>query len=293
MRGMGIMRVLAPDEQAGAIRQAIASMNPAFRWEVLPETVVAPEFRLFPETVGWHRQQLLKLASAGIVETDFYLVLDADVVATRPFGPESLVPDGHALCRIHQGDLRPRWSRDVEALLHLKSRRTGIMHAVTPAVLSREGVCALARHLDACWRKPCWPAGKRTVRLMRARLKYGAKPKPPFEAWRLYLAAGQPWTEYRLYYTFLEATNLFERFHRESPVGIYNAEHSLWHATDFDATRWDPAPDFEGAGPPYFVVLQSNTKIPPETFASRLETLFARRATTRPEDMPRANPAHN
>src|SRR5580692_7414262 len=33
---------------------------------------------------GWYKQQILKLAAAKVVSSDYYLVLDADVILKRP-----------------------------------------------------------------------------------------------------------------------------------------------------------------------------------------------------------------
>jgi len=38
-----------------------------------------------PKRLGWYTQQLIKLNSAKIVKTDYYLILDADHYLTRPF----------------------------------------------------------------------------------------------------------------------------------------------------------------------------------------------------------------
>ena len=72
----------------------------------------------------------------------------------------------------------------------------------------------------------------------------------------------RPWTEYALYYTFLESTGLADRYHRVLATCIYAIEGSLWYAENFDG--WDPSATFVKPGVPYFLVVQSNTGIAPE-----------------------------
>jgi len=57
---------------------------------------------LIPETKflkiqGWYLQQLIKLAIAEHIKTDFYLTLDADVICVKPVYFSDLVKDGCAV----------------------------------------------------------------------------------------------------------------------------------------------------------------------------------------------------
>lgn len=286
-RGLDTLSVVVPDAQLAEIeaglrafiakrvgvegRASVAGLSEAgpagFRLQLVPELQLAPELALFPRLGGWSKQQLIKLAMGQEVTRPFFLTLDADVVATRPLSPGLLLKDGKAPCGVDHADLHPRWYRDAEAMLRQPLARGGISHNVTPALLSRAGVRALAEHFGACYAEGRFGRGAlRAMRQRYAKLRFGGR--PGLAAWRLLLTAGFPWTEYSLYYSFLEAKGLFERFHFESERSLYDGDRSVWFVDDFDA--WDPAPLFAGEGPPYFVVLQSNTGVPIEAFSEKL-----------------------
>src|SRR5690606_42105927 len=70
---------------------------------LLSEDALVPELREH-RARGWYRQQLIKLAIAERVASDYYLTFDADVVATRPITIERLLPGGRAPCTLLPGD---------------------------------------------------------------------------------------------------------------------------------------------------------------------------------------------
>ena len=70
-------------------------------WTSLPLTVIneedlLPALRDFPKCGGWYRQQLIKLATANLVNTEFFLTLDADVILCKPLRLEDLVRSGES-----------------------------------------------------------------------------------------------------------------------------------------------------------------------------------------------------
>jgi uncharacterized protein DUF6492 len=67
-----------------------------------------------------------------------------------------------------------------------------------------------------------------------------------------------PWTEYALYNTFLEATNLYDRYYvDEIGRGLYG--NSVWTRGEF--ASWQPEKSFCGQGDFFFSVVQSNTQL--------------------------------
>jgi Family of unknown function (DUF6492) len=242
---LGTCYVVAPDHDALAVRAAV----PDGRYVVLRDSEVVPEIGYFRTTArlraklhvvgppfhGWFVQQLVKLVIADRVATPFYLTLDADVICVRPTRYDDLVADGRALVQTTPPN-HPEWNDDAERVLGLP--RSGRQYAVTPAVLSVDGVRKLADHLQ---------------RRVRRRLRR-------FVSWRSYLLRNLPWTEYALYHTFLERTGLFDRYHvHGGPDAIYS--NCVWMESEFD--DWNPAADFPGETF-RFSVVQSATRIPPE-----------------------------
>ena len=257
--GLGQIYVVVPDADRPIIESDLAPVSPAVRRRVLAETDVVPELRYYGHVGGWYKQQLIKLAIADRIASDFYLTFDADVVATRPVSPAGLVREGRALAHIIEDDLHPRWYTRTAHLLDRPMRRTGVVHNVTPAVLARQGVHELAEHFATRWQQRRYARGLRRVRQTWARLRYSAKKE--LEPWRLFLISALPWTEYALYYSFLEAHERFSAYHLEHPVCLYDIERSIWRVAKIPFESWSPEPLFEGDGPPFFVVVQSNTGI--------------------------------
>ena len=270
---LGTCHVVVPDGDLATVRPHV----PRGRYRVVAESQVLPEIAWFwraarlraklrivgPPVHGCFVQQLVKLAAADQVATPFYLTLDADVICVRPTRYEDLVPDGRALVQTTPPN-HPEWMDDAERVLALP--RSARQYAVTPAVLARDGVRALARHLDS-------RVDPRTSAL-GARLPYG-RARAIAASWRSFLLRNLPWTEYAVYHTFLEATGLFERFHVLAGEDAIYA-NAVWMESQFE--DWDPRRTFDGRNRFAFTVVQSATRIPPEHVRAKVEPFLARPA---------------
>jgi hypothetical protein len=199
---------------------------------------------------GWYIQQILKMAAAQVVETPYYLTLDADVICVRPVRSQDLFVGGKALVNTTSEDWHPDWYRNSERVLGLA--RSGLTHGVTPALLHRDAMTALFAHLQARVAAPL-----RAGQVIAGRHSSIGR---ALGSWRSYLLRNTPWTEYSLYYTYLEATGQFDRYHvaggRDAVCDNYG---SVWSAADFAARTLD---DFLRSPAPFRVV-QSTTGIPP------------------------------
>ncbi len=263
---LGTCYVVAPDRDMSVVQRQI----PRERYELVAESAVIPEISYFwtmarmraklrlvgPPIHGWFVQQLVKLAVAERVGTPFYLTLDADVFCVRDTRYADLVPDGRALVQTSPPN-HPEWNDDAERVLGLP--RSGRQYGVTPAILSRDAVSALARHLE------------RRVRL-RARHAAVRLPHPLardiLASWRSHLLRSLPWTEYAVYHTFLEQTGLFDRYHVVAGEdAIYS--HAVWIESQFD--DWDAAATFDASDGFCFSVVQSATRIPPARIREKIE----------------------
>ena len=267
--GLGRVFVVVPDADHNLVERELRPTSPRVQKRVVAETEIVPELGTYRRVGGWYKQQLIKLAISEHIASDFYLTLDADVVATRPVSPADLVRDGRALMHVLEEDLHPLWYTRTATLLDRPMRRTGVVHNVTPAVLAREGVMELARHFDARWRSRHYARGGRQVRQRWARLCYASRSE--FAAWRLFLVSALPWTEYALYYSFLEAYDRFSAYHIEHPVCLYDIERSVWHPTHVPFETWSPEALFRGRGPPFFAVFQSTTGVAVNDLREKLD----------------------
>ena len=244
---LGTCYVVVPERDLSAVRDVV----PANGFELLPETEVVPELRrvrraarlrsavrlVRPPLHGWFVQQLVKLAVAETVSTPFYLTLDSDVVCVRPTRYADLVRGGRAIVQTASPN-HPEWNDDAERVLALP--RSGRQHAVTPALLSRDAVAELARHLDR--------RGRRA------------------ESWRRFLLRNLPWTEYALYHTFLEQTGRFDAYHVLAGADAIYGE-CAWVADEVAA--WDPARAARLGCP--FSVVQSATRADPALLEEKFD----------------------
>jgi len=264
MKDLRTIFVIVPDKEVELFRSKIKDNG----YKIIPETAVVPEFKLFKNYPGWNKQQLIKLAVAEIVETDFYLTLDADIICVRPTSFSDLVKDGRAYCYKHElewglrtggsGEMDKKWYHDAERVL--KIDHAEYHHNVTPAILSREGMILLYKHLARASRDSRIGFSKRDLLCWCANVLAKWIPSNLFAEWRLYLIRIGPWTEYSLYYTFLEASDLFEKYHFLLDKPIWG--NSVWYLDQYDS--WDAASSFLGERTFYFSVIQSNTGINPD-----------------------------
>jgi Family of unknown function (DUF6492) len=270
---LGVCWVVTPNEDFKELARRIDRNQ----WRIVPESEIVPEFRYFPQVGGWFKQQLIKIAIAGKITTDFYLTLDADLFCTKALRYSGLIKDGRSGClTVYPNEVFPIWYEWAERVLKLP--RSNSYHNVTPTILSREAMLKMQRHLgelaDIRDIKP--GIGRRLSKLLytsrlgnrmflNARILLGKRP------WAFYLLTNLPWTEYSLYYTFLEATGQFEKYHFRTTTCIHSRTRSLWRKDQIDT--WDPLnkPDED---PSFFLVIQSNTEISPKLVLQKLQPLL-------------------
>lgn len=240
---LGTCWVVTPDRELDIIRSRI----PGGRYQVIPESSIIPELKFYKwvrRIPGWYLQQLIKLAINTKIDSKFYLTLDSDVVCTREIIAADLVQDGRALSVRYKSHIHRKWYLRAERVLGLP--RSGWVHGVTPALLSKEAVERLQDYLS----HRVHPVLRSLERLVTEQ----ALLQDVLGSWRSYLLRNLPWTEYALYHTFLEANGLFEEYHFESKrQRMYGP--SVWCREDF--LSWDPDKTFSGELDFLFVVVQS------------------------------------
>lgn len=254
---LGICWVVAPDSDLTELKSAIKDD----KFRVISETSLVPELKLYRKVSGWYKQQMVKLAIAEKIETDFYLTLDADVICVKPTSFSDLVKDHRAYCYKHSLDKSPdkfqKWYRNAERVL--KISRAQYHHDVTPAILSKAGMLELHKYLSRISNSLSFSCIKRYLLFLIAKIASGFFNGKELALWRLYLLDSLPWTEYSIYYTFLEAFSIFEKFHYVANTRL--SGNSVWYMDDY--STWKPEDSFEGIRNFHFSVIQSNTGIDP------------------------------
>ena len=276
MRDLHICWIISTDREYNDLKKKIKSNI----YRVISESSILPELRFYKKiskllyksfirrtsickkgrfnVSGWYVQQLIKLAMAEKVETNFYLTLDADVVCLRQVGYDDLIENGKAITNTREEDRHPDWYESAERILNMS--RSGLTHGVTPAILHREAVISLLTFLE----RKVHPITKS----LAVACPSDSVMKDILKSWRSHLIINTPWTEYSLYYTFLEGMNIFEQFHiRKGKDAVYDIATSLWRKEQISS--WNIDRFFNTNA--YFLVVQSNTDIPVEEVKRKLK----------------------
>lgn len=179
-RDLDTLWVASPAADQAAVTALVQPAMPEFRVRFCADEELVPEFRIherlgFPRVGGWYRQQLVKLAFAEHVTSEFYLVLDDDLLAVSDFGDHDCLPAGRALRGQDRAGHRARnlppdspsnldvwltWSARV-----LQCEPLDYQPDVTPCILARSPVRPSGS----------WPAGWNSI----------AGRRPPAGGWTL------------------------------------------------------------------------------------------------------------
>lgn len=236
----------------------VAPDNDVFALEALrgPRRRLVAESTLFENAIDarwptYALQMALKLLVAPFIETDFYVTLDADVVATRLFESDALFVDGRAAFTPEPRSVHPHWWDGSAALLGLeRDAFPDARFGVTPAVLSTPGVLAVLDLLR------CAAAARGATDWQAAWL----------EAW----GPGTWWSEYTLYRLGLDKRRLFDTLHVDSAPPL------LCHAVWFDdQLPWDADAAFH-SGCLFSLVQSSATRASVATVARQVAGALSR-----------------
>ncbi|MDX1504477.1 MAG: DUF6492 family protein [Spongiibacter sp.] len=216
--------------------------------EVIDEVALVPSLANYAGIVdGWRLQQILKLAIAERVATPFYLTFDQDIFFTHPVSEEKLLPDGKALTQYEAKAVHKKWWRSSAFHLKMKTRLNEDGIQVTPAILSTEATQGLIKELSA---KVDWVDKLLEPHLPTSKARFHPRWKHRHR-----------WTEYTLYWLYLEKHNLVETYHADSSIGYtLLSEKAVWKIEGLDG--WDPDACFADGDKSLFSLVQSSTGMP-------------------------------
>jgi hypothetical protein len=242
--------IVVPHDEVRAARQYAKAWSD-FPVEVLDESLHFHAFSRYSarhQIRPWHRQQIIKLAAPELISTEYFLVLDPDVFATRHFDLDTLLPDGRALTYFQPRQREPRFWQSSAKVLEQPAylERDGLWW--TPALLSS----TLCRHLHRRLEE-LHQANWMDVLLSRYTLD---------------------WTEYTLYWLNAEREGLLEQYHQGPGAGMPNlhVEESIWFsgANGKNFAQWDATKHFTPDAEGIFAVVQSNTGIRVDSVVQKL-----------------------
>jgi len=227
--------VLAPAEDSGHLNRELQA-HCKFRFRIIDDAHVCPSIA---GARGWYKQQILKLAVASFVETEWYLTLDADVLCVRNVDSSFFFPDGRAIWQKELANQHQKWWDGSRALLESVVQIDGNSRVigVTPALLRTASVLGLISQIGERAKGKDWAAFL-------------------LESYQL------RWSEYSLYWTYLVEHNDADKFYSDSTNVLYASSGSIWLKEDFgklDAQWLEQI--FDSNAGHAFIVFQSNLEL--------------------------------
>ena len=226
--------VVVPDEQFDeAVSALLAAAEPPGvpGLRLLRESTVIPD--VGPDTAGWYRQQIIKLAAARFVTTREYVTMDADVFLREPLSVDDLYHDGKLRLNTDVVRTHPGWWADSARLLGVEPPPSDeLVIGVTPQVLVTEEVIGLIKHVEATH-------GARFGEVLGRNL----------------------FTEYSLYWLYIRMRGAqWDLYARDGPPLL----DAIWRVSYGDAAG--AFADMMSKSTTPFCLLQSNQGVPPRDF---------------------------
>ena len=277
--------VVTRPQDVNEVRHRLEAYRKRLRLRVVNEDALCPDLSANPQTLnmwpepnlGWHRQQILKLASSSSVHSPFYMTLDSDVIFTKRFHANEFLRGGRSLVGM---ELRADYERlyedsfaakeaglkeyrysGTERFLKLKRKYPGTWYSETPVILSTALVSELLGHLEATSGRP----------------------------WQQVLLGNLGWTEYTLYFTYAEATGSLRTFHEVGDCdSVTNFSHSLFWGPDAYRDRrtlgaWAVDQVFSPASRGCCVVVQSHVGYDIDDIRRRIDRFVPSSTTVWPD----------
>lgn len=219
--------IVSPTDDLDRLSAIIKSITSDRRYEVVSEVDVCRNLDKFINAKsgrisGWQLQQIIKLAISEYISSSHYLTLDSDILCLRPISYDRLIADDRAItnCETPTDYLKiytnPFASREIQIKLYRYAQSGRLLgcpclhgnqcrfHGETPVVLRTDVVRNLRAHL--------------TTRFERN--------------WSEVLAQKKGWTEYGLYYHFLEMIGKINSYCSYRGCNtILDLERSVWQAS--------------------------------------------------------------
>jgi hypothetical protein len=248
----------------------------SIRYAVVDENSICPVLRTNPSTYnqwptpnqGWLRQQMLKLGASKYVTSEFYMVLDADVIFFRALDTDFLLQERRSLLNIeneadyrriyvssaakHEAEVRKVRYRNAAALLGIGEyqRTKDYWYGETPVIFSRSIAQSLLSYIQNV---------------------HGHE-------WDIVLSSRSNWTEYPLYFLYAEENQLFDTYHRIGDCNsLLNLESSIWwlperYRDNRTLSSWDVSNLASDKGPGYAIVVQSYLGYCPKLVRRKLQS---------------------
>jgi len=229
VEGLETFVVVCPDKECAAIRQIVEEAVRDNRITVVDESSFFRRCGLDGTVLaslgGWQVQQIIKLCFARICKTESYLTIDSDIVLIRAAGLGDLFPNGgKALAGVETaGDYQRLYKEDFSAAeVAAKTRyyqasqqilgygrpasRAGIFFSETPVLLHKSSALEMLNHLE----------------------------RRHSEGFVSVLSKHQDWTEYSLYFQYLEMSGQLDKSYNSGDCNaVLSLDKSVWQPSAF------------------------------------------------------------
>jgi len=231
--------IIASREDIATIKDDLLRSYPEFPFVFVVEDQLCPSIT---GGAGWTKQMILKLAVANLVQTDYYLTLDTDVFLTKPLSEADLLQDGKLVYQKENPDTHKKWWKSSAHLLRVdpdRVLRKEFAMGVTPEYLVTEVCRKLQAEIESLHGTRDWAFWLMTSRMSKKSLLNKVIRKlcgsAPFLAAvlpkeRVEQIRGCDWTEYSLYWTYLDKLQLAERYYAAGGRQLYG--NCIWGEGD-------------------------------------------------------------
>jgi hypothetical protein len=224
--------LIVPAQDLSAVRKRLKKLDRS-EVRVICEDDLCPALKGHS---GWYKQQILKIAAAKLLSSEYYLVLDADIILKRPTDLDDLFPSGKPILQKEKASTH--WNEWMASRQILKScvdlAPDSIVMDVTPEFLHRETCLALQGAIASRNNTSEWD-------------KF------------LFESRETGWTEYSLYWLYVLELGLGRQLYDWSPVQMYDGIFNLCEADRLSHSHLQHifAPDSDS----FFLVVQSNMNL--------------------------------
>ena len=241
--------LISPRDAINYIKSKLNTYN-NLQYTFISDEDIMPEICNYRHINSWYIQQVLKLLVNKFLDTEFYMLFDADVLCCRDFSSSSFINNHRSYVSYTRAKNCFDWTRGSAMLLRLKETEPeDLIMGVTPNIFAREIAGAVLAQLEQTYRR---------------------RPE-------LFLLEHTEthWSEYTLYYLYARASGLFPKKHidfldpEESyPANYLLSDYSLWRKSSrkdlecLDLTRIREEPG-------YFLVVQSTSPLSMEAIGRK------------------------
>ncbi len=222
---LGTVYLIVPEAQP--MEELLSQITLKFKTKVLTDAEVIPqrEWRRYNKKKGWIKQQILKLVSAKYINTDFYICFDADIICIRPVCYSDIIMENRPIANIEPKSLHKKWWNRSRKILKAPKNENTQGLGVTPSILITKEVLNLIQHIENIYDRPFVEV----------------------------LCSKKHWTEYTLYWAFLESLKKEDLYNHENI--IYG--ESIWHSSTLNQSLFDTVFSEKNRG--FFIICQSRT----------------------------------